>query len=343
VRALADVIGFATGRLADQQRRKIGDLLARTTVLTQNVGVVGSSHGGNACGLAMATHGEEFPDLAFYASMESPYGEGNVNIELGGRDQGVNPAYDAGTGRLDLSRLAWSNDLAPGPPRRWQGADSPLRGSLFFDLNGDGRFVAAEDFPANVFVQDLGQGPKAWYTPRLVREAEARGLWGERRPAHMPSLAESLEYWRWRDAAGSISNAARKCTNLAVIVCANERDHVQVAPDHPHILAQVEGFRQAGAKFVRLNPDRAYVERALADGGPAGRTRARGFPDNDAGVVWLRRNIREGLEPEAFPIGLYMRAAVAELADRVQAQDWSKNLNAVLFSDVPGRVFEPSP
>jgi hypothetical protein len=38
-----------------------------------------------------------------------------------------------------------------------------------------------------------------------------------------------------------------------------------------------------------------------------------------------------------------MRAAVAELADRVQAQDWSKNLNAVLFSDVPGRVFEPSP
>ena len=49
-------------------------------VLTNNIGIVGSSHGGNACGLAMLLHGSEFPDLAFYASMESPYGEGNVNV-----------------------------------------------------------------------------------------------------------------------------------------------------------------------------------------------------------------------------------------------------------------------
>jgi hypothetical protein len=170
--------------------------------------------------------------------------------------------------RGDRGRLAWSADLPPGPPPRWQGERAGVRGALFFDLNGDGRFSESGDYPANAFVQDLGQGPKAWYTPRLIREAEQRKLHGEQRPAHVPSLAESTEYWRWRDAAGSIGAAVRKCPKVAVIVYANERDHVQVAPDHPHILTQVEGFRLSGAKFARLNPDRAYVERILASGGP---------------------------------------------------------------------------
>ena len=339
IRALADVIRFATGRLADQQGRKLQELVPGATALAQNVGLVGSSHGGNACGVTMATHGEEFADLAFYASMESPYGEGNVNIELGGRDQGVNPAYDAETGTLDLSKLAWSADLPPGPPRRWQGEGAGVRGALFFDLNGDGRFSESDDYPANAFVQDLGQGPKAWYTPRLIREAERRKLYGDQRPAHVPSLAESTEYWRWRDAAGSIAGAVRKCPKVAIIVYANERDHVQVAPDHPHILAQVEGFRQAGAKFVRLNPDRAYVERVLASGGPPFLQRPRTFPDNEAGSVWNRGNIRRGLEPADLPMQPYMQAAVCELADRVQAGNWANNLDAVLYPDAPWTAF----
>ena len=58
--------------------------------------------------MAMALHGQEFADLAWYASMESPYGEGAANVELGGRDSGMNPAYNPKTGVLDLSGLAWS-------------------------------------------------------------------------------------------------------------------------------------------------------------------------------------------------------------------------------------------
>ena len=339
LRALADVIRFASGSLADRQGRKLQTLIPRTNVSTRNVGILGSSHGGNACGLVMATHGDEFPDLAFYASMESPYGEGNVNIELGGRDQGVNPAYDPETGQLNVSKLAWSADLPPGPPRRWQDQEAQLKGSLFFDLNGDGRFASSDDYPANTFIQDLGQGPKAWYTPRLVREAEERKLYGEQRPAHVPSLAESTEYWRWRDAAGSIAAAVSKCPDVAVIVYANERDHVQVASDHPHILAQVEGFRQAGAKFVRLNPDRAYIERILASGGPSFPQRTRIFPDNEAGTAWNRGNIRNGLEPEDLPMQPYMQAAVCELADRVQAGNWANNLDAVLYPNAPWTAF----
>jgi hypothetical protein len=338
VRALADVIRFATGRVADAQGRRISGLARGFAVQTNNVGFVGSSHGGNACGLAMAKFGSEFPNLAWYASMESPYGEGAANVELGGRESGLNPAYNPQTGLLDLSALAWSGELTPGLMRKPMLVDTrELRGALFFDLNGDGRFSRENDFPANGFLGDAGGGVKAWYSPRLLIEAGNRKLLPEKRPAHLPTLAEAREFWSWRDAATHIPDAVRACPNVAVIVYANERDHVQADPAHTHILVQVEGFRQADAKFVRLNPDRAYVERITADLPPRMRAGAK-FPDNPAGKTWTRVNIAEGLEPSSLPLGLYMQAAVCELADRTQAGQWSANVEAVLFPDTPKPV-----
>jgi hypothetical protein len=326
IRALADVIRFATGRITDKDGRFVGDVATGVAVLTKNTGIVGSSHGGNACGLAMALHGSEFTDLAWYASMESPYGEGAANVELGGKDSGLNPAYDPATGALDLSHLAWSPDLSPGLMRKPMPVTTrDLKGAFFFDLDGDGRYSEAKDFPVNGFVGDAGNGVKAWYSPRIMAEAEKRQLIPGDRPSHVPTLAESKEFWRYRDAAPSIPEAVRNCTNLAVIVYANERDHVQADPAHTHILEQVEGFRKAGARFVRLNPDRAYVESVIPTFKPEAQ-----FPDNPAGKVWTRANIAEGVEPSALPIGIYMQAAVCELTDRTQAGVWSNDLPAVL-------------
>ena len=346
IRALADVILFATGRIADKDGRRITDLNRSVAVLTNNCGIIGSSHGGNACGMAMALHGPEFADLAWYASMESPYGEGAANVELGGRDSGMNPAYDPKTGVLDLSRLAWSAELSPG--MRGKPMSVPTRGlngAFFFDLDGNGQFSPDKDFPANCFVGDGGTGVRAWYSPRILAEAERRNLVAGQRPGHIPLLAESREFWRYRDAAPSIPDAVRNCTNLAVIVYANERDHVQAAPDHGHILIQVEGFRQAGVRFVRLNPDHSYVEQILKSRpgpGPAFRAEpaqeqdgpAR-FADNPGGNAFDRRNIASAVEPARFPLPLYMQAAVCELADRTQANQWAANLDRVLYPNAP--------
>jgi hypothetical protein len=175
---------------------------------------------------------------------------------------------------------------------------------------------------------------KACYSPRILAEAETRQLIRSGSPAHVPALAEAREFWSWRDAAPVIPEVARRCTNLAVIVYANERDHVQADPVHTHILEQVEGYRKAGVRFVRLNPDWAYVERLTY----ALPSRLRGeakFPDNLAGQVWTRANITGGLEPSTLPLGLYMQAAVCELADRTHAGQWSANLEAVLFPEAP--------
>jgi len=146
------------------------------------------------------------------------------------------------------------------------------------------------------------------------------------------------------------AEAVRNCTNLAVIVYANERDHVQAAPDHGHILIQVEGFRQPKARFVRLNPDRSYVERMVASrlrlgpGFVADPARAKEaldrFPNNSAGKAFDRSNIAMALEPTQFPVALYMQAAVYELADRTQARHWAPNLDAVLY---PNALWQPLP
>ena len=342
IRALADVIRFATGRIADKDGRRIHELDRSITVLTNNCGIIGSSHGGNACGMAMALHGREFADLAWYASMESPYGEGAANVELGGRESGMNPAYNPKTGVLDLSRLAWSADLSPGLfGKQMPVPTRDFKGAFFFDLDGDDKFDPDGDFPANCFVGDDGKGVKAWYSPRILAEAERRHLVGAQRPGHVPSVEESKEFWRYRDAAASIPDAVHNCTNLAVIVYANERDHVQAAPDHGHILIQEEGFRQAKVRFVRLNPDRSYVERVLAnrpglrqgfEAAPAeaGQDGIR-FPDNPAGKAFDRSNITSALEPARLPQQLYMQAAVCELADRTQAKQWGANLDGILY------------
>jgi hypothetical protein len=331
IRAVADVIRFAMGKIAAMDGRRIGEVAGKLTILTNNVGVVGSSHGGNAAVMAMALHGSEFPKLAWYASMESPFGEGAANVELGGRESGLNPAYDPRTGAIDLARLAWSEELAPmlrrGPA---EAVAQQARGALFFDMDGDGRFREGMDFPVRCHFGDAGDGAKAWYSPRLLDEVERRHLLSGPHPDHLPTASQSRVFWRYRDAAPSIPDAVRHCPRLAVIVYANERDHVQADPAHTHIVTQVEGFRKAGARFVRLNPDRQYVQRLAP---PLRQMTA--FPDNPAGQPWSREGIVAGLEPAAFPVGLYMQAAVGELADRTRADEWSPDLRAVLVPDAP--------
>jgi len=332
VEALRDVILFTIGKTADKQGRKIQDLVGEIKVLTSNVGVYGRSHGGNACGAVMGLWGQRFPELAWYVSMESPYGESAVGAELGSRRGRLNPAYNPKTGVLDLTKLAYDAGLEIRPFGGGRFSSTPLptlHGSLFFDMNGDGKCESQDDYRLQPPVFDLGQGAKSWYSVQLIREAHKRGLFSESRPVHMPTLAEAIEFWRYRDATGLIPEAVRKVPNVAVIVVAGATDHVQIAPDHPHIRAQVNAFQKAGAQFIRLNPDRAYVEWLFGRRTPA-------VPDNNAGLRYNPKSIGAALCPDgAIPKQLLSSAAICELADRVQASNFELNLDRVLFPDAP--------
>ncbi len=332
VEALRDVILFALGRKADTQGQTIQDILGDTRVLTSNVGIHGGSHGGNACGAVMGLWGQQFPELAWYVSMESPYGEGIAGAELGARRGRLCPAYDPDTGVLDVAKLAFDRHLELRPFGAGRFGDSSLPaliGSLFFDMDGDGKCDSADDYRLQPLVFDLGTGRKSWYSVRLMQEAEKRGLFSKPRPAHIPSLDETIEFWRYRDATGLLADALRKVPKLSVIVVAGETDHVQIAPDHPHIRIQVNAFQKAGAQLIRLNPDRVYVEwlfdRNLPD-----------VPDNNAALQYTPKTIGPALCPDrAVPKQLLSPAAMCELADRVQAGNFEANLNRVLFPDAP--------
>jgi len=339
IEALRDVILFALGKTTDTQGRKLAQLTKGMRALPSNVGLHGGSHGGNACGAAMGLWGHLFPELAWYVSMESPYGDGAVDVILGSRRDRLNPAYDPNTGILNLSHLAYDPDLQVRPfgAGRGRGPSTPAPyGSLYFDMNSNGQVDGDEDFKLQPLLFDLGEGPRTWYALQLTREAHRRNLFGAPRPPHIPTLEESIEFWRYRDATGLIGDAVRKLPKVAVIVIANETDHVQIAPDHPHISAQVNAFQRAGAKFIRLNPDRSYTEWIVGREAPA-------VPDNDAGLAYHASTIAAALCPDgAVPRQLLSPAAMCELADRVQAGNFEANLGQILFPNTP-KATRPTP
>jgi len=199
----------------------------------------------------------------------------------------------------------------------------------------DGRYNAETDFCHQPPMYNPGGGTMFWYSIRLLREAERRSLFGDSKPAHIPTAEEAVEFWRYRDATGLVPEAVRKITNLAVIIVANEDDHMQVAPDHPHICIQANAFQKAGAHFVRVNPDRAYIQWLVGESRP-------GLVDNDAGTLYSPKTIRAALCPNEAAHRILQVAAMCELADRVQADNFEPNLDRVLFPDAPKAAGPPT-
>ncbi|MBM3747851.1 MAG: hypothetical protein FJW34_18850, partial [Acidobacteria bacterium] len=333
VRALADVIAFATGRTRSLEGKSIQDYLGQTKALTGQVGVIGWSLGGTTIAAALGMHGAELRGLKWYASHESPYGEGVIDGEFGAWNR-PNPFYDARTGTLDLRSLRYGRDLPVRQVGRPQEAPTQFRGVLFLDGNGNNTFEPETDFAfSGMFLS--GPPPNVFYSPMLTRAARDQKVFGSEWPAHIATLEKTEEAWRLRDGVSHIPSAVKNLPELAVIVFAGARDHVQSTADHRHILLQYGGFQQAGARWVRLNPDARYVEMVL------GRKVPREV-QNPAGARFDRANIRGAViaEPEdggpADPEALM--AAACELADRTHNNDWRATLPALLFPDAPRRT-----
>jgi len=322
IRALRDIALFAMGKKADKNGKVLGDLTGDIAPLYSNVGLCGWSNGGNATITAAGAFVHDLAGLAWIVNWESPVGDGMPNVEAGRNDQ-LNPAYDPNTGTWDFSRLAFSDTLTVS-------AKTPdVKGGFYFDMNGNGSYDAA-DFRPEAYVYVFKAGTvKAYYSVRLRTEAENRGLVPPSAPTTLATVEETQAFWNYRNGENWIEAAIAGNANLLFMVTASEEDHVQGAQDHPHVLIQYEAFRAAGARFVRLNPDRAYVE-AVGDSS---------YPkaaDNPAFIQYDHLSIRNALEPEGadkVPDEIFTAAGVVELADRTQANNLSAQLDSVLFSE----------
>jgi hypothetical protein len=332
VRALADVVLFAMGKLKSAEGKTIQEYLPSTKVLTGDVGLIGWSLGGTTIAAALGMHGRELRGLKWYASHESPYGEGVINGEFGSHGA-PNKYYDAVTGTLDLTGLTYGKDLPVTLMGRPLPAAAQIRGSLYLDGNGNGVFDQGSDFVFNgMFLP--GPPPNVFYSPSLTRAAIQRKVFGSEWPAHIASLRQTEEAWRIRDGVSQIPDAVKHLPDLAVLVFAGDVDHVQSTADHRHILLQYGDWRKAGARWTRLNPDAAYTSMVLGRPAP-------GAPQNPAGAAFDRTDIRKAVMPEP-PAGPSdpeaLAAAACELADRVRKNDWRPVLGSLLFPDAPRRT-----
>src|SRR5262249_55700421 len=215
--ALRDVVRFVLGEQTSSDGKTIQDYAGKLLkVDTHNVGMLGLSNGGNQAIAVAGLFGGRMRSLAWIVNWESPVGPGMVNAELGSwfnpplpgqkpDEKGnpvVNPAYDPDTGKLDLTKLAYSPalEVTPFPPGAGKpGAAKVPPGGLYFDINGNGKVDPGTDFIPHPLVIPSKEGPKIVYSSHLQAEAEARNLYGERRPAHIASIEEAAEFWRYRD------------------------------------------------------------------------------------------------------------------------------------------------
>jgi hypothetical protein len=315
---LSDVLAFAQGRVRTVDGRTIQEVAVSIPVRVNNVGVIGWSFGGNIVPAALAHDAQVAEEVRWYASWESPYGDGVINGEFGTRLTGPNPFYDPATGELDLTTLRYDPDLAPTllPPP--QDPMPEVTGSLYHDANTNGRYDEGVDVKQSG-VPLPGPPPNFYYSRLMTALATEKGLFGDEWPRHIASLEQVEEFLDIRDGETQVPQAVRNSPELAVIIWASEVDHV--------LRVQYDAFLDAGVRWARVNPDASYLRWVM------GRTPPR-LVQNPAGKRFDSRTIRQATEPGGFYVeGLV--AAACELADRTQRGEWSPLLQEVLYPDAP--------
>ncbi len=324
IQALRDVIRFAAGLLPDVNGQTLADL-SPFPVLTDNVGLYAFSHPGIAAVNVLALYGDQLP-VAYLVGRENPTVDTITAMELGhwgehGEPQ-VNPlyhypeSYSPAAIRLDYSRLRWDAEMRYPQQRQFTGYP-------YFDLNDDGRYDEG-DFILSYKVPTM-EG-KRLYSAALTQALLDNGaLTAETWPDDLIPPQEAAEAWAFRSTPAHYPALKEKAPDLKVMLVFDTRDHVQPVPDKPHIHQAYDGFHTTAGLWVRLNPDRAYVE-AFAVPGLEGYQE---HPANSAPDDWME--IGSWAHPHTKAAGIIVsQAAVAEMADRTHEKRWEDDLDALL-------------
>jgi len=149
-------------------------------------------------------------------------------------------------------------------------------------------------------------------------------------PLDLATPAEAARDWPSRETPDLYGSLRTKSTDLKVMLIFAQTDSFQAAPDKPTIHQAFQGFRFEAGLWVRLNPDRAYIQAKMT-------TSAGNFPDNPANTEpddWSR--IGTYAYPDQGNSGqLVPLAGIAEMADRTHFDRWDENLGQILYIYFP--------
>jgi hypothetical protein len=326
IQALHDVILFASGEIPNVDGFYLADLVTIRPEYS-NVGIYAFSHPGQAAVNVLALYGDELSGVGYFVGRENPTIDKLTAVEVGYFDNNRHPVlnplyqypmdYQPTDITIDYSSILWDGSYTE--------SGSNWVGIPYFDLNGNGNLDSA-DFPLGLRVPAVNG--KRVYSAELVSALMANdaftdlGGW----PSDLAPLDLVEELWAFNDSSQRYPEIGRLLPGLKVMLVFAQFDHVQPASDKPHIHQAFDGFFHGARLWVRLNPDQTYV--AWANPGLG-----RNYQEHDANQEpsdwltidsWGHTNI--GGAAQLVPL-----AAIAEMADRTQADIWDADLDGLLF------------
>ena len=343
IEALYTVLQYAQGRISNTAGKRISDYV-NYPILTDNVGVIGNSNGGNIAGQVFARYREGLEGVNYVIFYETPAGDHYVLGDLGRIGDDPNRLEDAdGDGipwddarnlkyiegscdetscQIDFSTLAYDptvgfylDNNGDGKPN-YVGRYPRVR----TDVDGSGALEPDEDFIFMALNVNLEDRRRLVYSYLVTKAAWDKGLF-QNVPEDVMRPDEALKFWLDREICYHYDEISQNMPWLKVMQLGFMEDHVQATRDHPHVVINYNAFKKRG-HWVRLNPDKSYIEH-LAGVKPSVKENHANIDltfDNVVRHLLLFRDVR-----------LIIQAAVLEMADRTQLNNWSEDLDRVLI------------
>ncbi len=329
IQVLRDVIRFASGLIPDNNNRTLSTF-THVTPLSGEVGLYAFGDAGIAVVNAIKLYGDLLPAVQYFIGRENPTVDTLSCLEAGYVDDNgqpvSNPFYNyPASYRSSAISLTYTNV-------RWDAAyTDPHTGSVgraYLDLDTSDT-VSANDFLMSWRIPVIF-GKRSYSVALTQALLDTGALTASTWPADLATPEEAARDWPFRQSPGRYIDLRTMMPGLKVMLVFAQTDHAQALPDKPHIHQAYQGFRFEAGLWVRLNPDRAYVQALL----PAARN---DFPDNPADTQpsdWTQigNYAYPGEVPEAQRVPL---AAAAEMADRTHFGRWDENLGQVLYIYFP--------
>lgn len=315
LQALRDAILFANGSLTDSDGHSIQDQSA-VTLDTSNIGLYAFSHPGIAATNVLATYPTELSFVDYLVGRENPTEDLLSTMELGYEENGV-----VINNSLYKYPASYSSD---GIVLNYSSAQYDLYANRpYLDLNWNKKMDRSDYILGEKVPQLFG---KRTYSVELLKALEANHAFASSSwPEDLATAAEAELLWASRETLTSYEKLPK---SLRLMLVFGETDHVQVAADKPHIHQAYDGITEAGL-WIRLNPDLAYME-SVRDP-----EQLISYSDHSAGTEpddwnsigsWGHADSLKTLAP---------LAAVAEMADRSEYNNWEEDLTETLHLTYP--------
>jgi hypothetical protein len=319
--SLRDTIRFALGEIPDIEGHYLHEIID-VDPLYDNVGMFASSHAGVVATNVMAYYGESFSSLKYFVGRENPTMSEMYPLEIGHFDDRHRPIYNPyyyhegytpTSIDVNYSYLDWiQNEKYP-------------EGRPYFEVPGDRDYILDNKGP-NI------KG-KRYFSHALTQALLGNGVFtADDWPDDLATPSETGDFWPYRITIHNYEAIGEKLPGLRIMLVFATYDHVQAAPDKPHIRQAYDGFCKRAGLWTRLNCDLVYIQSEIH----ASASIKDGFPDNaanteprdwytDAESWGFAGKLAGELTARTIPL-----AGIAEMADRVQADIWRPNLDAVV-------------